>query len=94
VERKIISEEFAQQLLAACYELDVRLSAVESLCAESVDTATAEKQKEAFAELLTVLGADIMLPLYTQHPQLGRIMEPGSWLKSLSGQSRLVRQPT
>ena len=60
---------------------DARLAEIENLCSISCKDEDLSKLNEAFRSLTTVLGADIMVPIYMEHSHLGRIMEPGSWLE-------------
>ena len=81
MQNQSISEEFAKNILRACYGLDARLAEIENLCSISCKDEDLSKLNEAFRSLTTVLGADIMVPIYMEHSRLGRIMEPGSWLE-------------
>jgi len=81
MQNQSISEDFAKAILRACYALDSRLGEIESLCSASCDAEQLRKLKETFSSLTTMLGADIMVPIYMEHSQLGRIMEPGPWLE-------------
>lgn len=81
MQNQSISEEFAKDILRACYALDARLAEIESLCSNSCNDEELSKLNEAFRSLTTVLGADIMVPIYMEHSHLGRLMEPGSWLE-------------
>ena len=75
-----IGEEFAKDILRACYALDARLADIESVCLSAVDGAERDKLKETFSSLVTLVSARILVPIYQQHPNLGRVMDPGPWL--------------
>ena len=80
MQNKLISEEFAKNILRTCYALDARLGEIESICSTSCNEEQLGKLKETFSSLTTMIGADIMVPIYMEYSHLGRIMEPGSWL--------------
>ena len=75
-----IGEEFAKDILTACYALDARFAEIESVSLNAGDGAERDKLKEAFSSLVTLVGARILVPIYQQHPNLGGVMELGSWL--------------
>ena len=76
-----ISENFAKELLTECYALDVRFRDLEAICLSSCESHKTGELKKLFTDLVTMVGSRFMVPLYQQHPHLGRIMEPGSWLE-------------
>lgn len=80
MQNKLIREEFAKNILRTCYAIDARLGELETLCSTPCNEKQLGKLKETFSSLTTMVGADVMVPIYMKHSQLGRIMEPGSWL--------------
>ena len=75
-----IGEEFAKDILSACYALDARLAEIETVFLSAVNGPERDKLKKTFSSLVTLVGARILVPIYQQHPNLGRVMEPGPWL--------------
>jgi hypothetical protein len=75
-----IDESLAKAILRACYLIDAKLAKLKRNAAHCSDEDRVDTLVANFAELSTIVGADIMLPLFERHPALGRIMEPGEWL--------------
>ncbi len=70
-----ISVELAKKILSACYEIDAMLR-------EIVAASDANQVIKATQTLTTLVGAEIMVPIYFSRPELGRIMQPGDWLRT------------
>ncbi len=84
MDERQISEDFAKELLMACYALDARMRDLEEDCLNHCDDQKRVEWEKTFSHLVTIVGSRLMVPLYQQHPQLGRIMEPGPWLDRAS----------
>jgi gamma-glutamylcyclotransferase (GGCT)/AIG2-like uncharacterized protein YtfP len=79
-ERTEIDNNLAKRILAACYVIDAQLRHIEESALDSLDEPNSKNIKQLFSELTTLIGAEIMVPIYMEHPELGRVMEPGDWL--------------
>jgi hypothetical protein len=64
----MISKEFAIEVLTACYEINAKFDDHDAR-----DSTIAQ-------EVITLLGAKVMVPIYLAYPELGRVMQPAEWL--------------
>ena len=71
MEEPQISEEFAKDILRACYALDARFAEIESVSLNTVDGAETDKLKAVSSSLVTLVGARILVPIYQQRPNFG-----------------------
>lgn len=80
-----ISEEFAKQLLRAMYALDEPIGKLDSILGLMPEGEAKDRLVAVIGDLMCGVSDELMLPIYRARPGLGRVSEPGEWLKSDAG---------
>jgi len=78
--QNVISLEFAKTLLRVLYRLDDPLDELGCICADLSDGEEKTQFSNALGEIQRLVLTELMVPIYRQHPELGRASEPGDWL--------------
>ena len=84
MERPAISESLAKRLLRALYDLDDPIQRLDRFLSGMPPGADQDFVKSALGDLMGIITSDLMVPIYREHPQLGRASEPGAWLNEKS----------
>lgn len=75
-----ISAEFAKKLLRVLYGLDKPIDELSLLCEDIQSEELRMKISDALGDVMRTVLTDLIVPIYRQHPELGRASEPGNWL--------------